>query len=205
MRKVTLAIGEYYHVFNRGVDKRSIFLDQLDIQRFLESVREFNVPDPIGSLFEHRFRLGIPTPKESLADVVCFCLNPNHYHLLLRQNEENGIQKLMQKIGTGYVNYFNEKYERSGALFQGRYKAVHVASNTQLLHTSVYINLNDKIGVKPILSYSSWEEYIGHIKKSMCKKEIILGQFADGREYENFARSSLEDIMERKRAEKDLQ
>ena len=111
----------------------------------------------------------------------------------------------MQKVGTGYVNYFNEKYKRSGALFQGRYKGVHIDSNTQLLHTSVYINLNNQISATPRLSNSSWEEYITRVNNPMCQKEIILEQFLKPKEYEKFARSSVEDITARKLAEKEFQ
>ncbi|HUD02640.1 MAG TPA: transposase [Candidatus Paceibacterota bacterium] len=211
MRPIVLAQGEYYHVFNRGVEKRDIFSDTDDLNRFLEGVRAFNSLNPIGSLFEHRFQkdvqLGSSTPK--LVEVVCYCLNPNHFHLLLKQVSEKGIQKFMQKLGTGYTNYFNEKYKRSGGLFQGRYKAVHTESNEQLLHTSVYVNLNNQLGSStPKLSVSSWEEYVGSDlshTKPMCEKEIILGQFSDPKKYESFARDALAMIIERKQQEKDVQ
>ncbi len=211
MRSMILAQGEYYHIFNRGVEKRDIFLDQHDIERFLESIQSFNSFDPIGSIFEHRLEqgrtpvFGSLTPK--LVDVVCYCLNPNHFHLLLKQKTEKGIQKFMQRLGTGYTNYFNEKYTRSGGLFQGTYKSVHFESNEQLLHTSVYINLNNQLGsLTPKLSASSWEEYVSPTSTNpLCEKEIILGQFGDSTRYENFAREAKEMIIETKRKEKEMQ
>jgi hypothetical protein len=211
MRPIVLEQGEFYHVFNRGVEKRDIFSDADDLSRFLESIQAFNLPNPIGSLFEHRFQketqLGSLTPK--LVDVVCYCLNPNHFHLLLKQTSEKGIQKFMQRLGTGYTNYFNEKYSRSGGLFQGTYKSVHVESNEQLLHTSVYVNLNNQLGsLTPKLSASSWTEYmdseLGHMG-SICEKEVILGQFESPDAYKKFANEALEMIVERKKQEKEMQ
>ncbi len=140
-RKVPFVVGEYYHLYNRGVEKRDIFIDNEDLNRFLKSLTEFNTVEPIGSIYEHSF--GSPTPKSrslKLISIVAYCLNPNHYHLLVTPLKFGGIQKFMHRLGTGYTNYFNERYDRSGALFQGRYKDVHVSSNEQLLHLSAYIN-----------------------------------------------------------------
>ena len=202
MRRTILAEGEHYHVFNRGVEKRNIFLDTPDLERFKESLKEFNSEIPIGSLFEHRFKkegefkLGSRTPK--LVQIVCYCLNPNHFHLLLKQNHPQGIAKFMQKLGTGYTNYFNEKYKRSGVLFQGKYKAVHIESNEQLLHTSVYINLNNQLGSRaPKLSASSWADFEkgGLEPSALYQPSIILEQFKNPASYRKFARSSLKQIL----------
>ena len=112
----------------------------------------------------------------------------------------------MQKVGTGYTNYFNEKNRRSGALFQGTYKAVHIESNEQLLHTSVYVNLNNKLGsLTPKLSASSWSEYLAKTGRVVCNKEIILGQFKTVRQYEKFATEALTMIVEKKEEEKEMQ
>jgi len=217
MRKLILAPGEYYHVFNRGVDKRDIFMDEYDLKRFLLCLIEFNTFEPIGSIYENRFKkpkhgkkLGSLASKsrdkkESLTELICYCLNPNHFHLVLFQKQENAIQRFMQRLGTGYTNYFNEKYSRSGSLFQGPYKAVHIESNTQLLHTSVYVNLNGEIsGVKQGKFLSSWGEYVADAKPTLCKKDIVLGQFKNPSKYKSFARSSLKDIIRRKREQKEL-
>ncbi|OGD31650.1 hypothetical protein A3C91_04325 [Candidatus Azambacteria bacterium RIFCSPHIGHO2_02_FULL_52_12] len=182
-------------------------MDAGDHERFLESMEEFNARDPIGSLYEHSFqkhRLGSRTPKsEKLVDIVCYCLNPNHYHLILEQVSDYGIIKFMQRLGTGYTNYFNKKHERTGALFQGKYKAIHVDSNEYLLHLSAYINLNDKVHqLGSSTPKSSWEEYIEFREKNFCKKEIILDQFNSRDEYKKFAESSLVDMIERKKIEK---
>lgn len=205
IRKVQFATGEYYHIFNRGVDKRDVFLDEENFGRFFESMRDFNALEPIGSLHEHRFRkAGLEKefgPPEPLVHIICYCLNPNHYHFLLEQVADRGVERFMQRIGTGYTKYFNAKYQRSGSLFQGKFKAAHIDSNEYLLHVSAYINLNDKVhklGSKA--SKSSWGEYLGQISghDSLCKKDIILRQFKDRAAYKLFALRALPRIQERK-------
>src|SRR3989344_4775774 len=129
MRKVPFVNGEFYHVYNRGVDKRDIFSDQYDLDRFFQSMNEFNVVEPIGSIYENSFirnSLGGLTPKLKLVNVIAFCLNQNHYHFLLEQVIDKGIEKFMHKLSTGYTCYFNERNKRSGSLFQGNYKPIQI-------------------------------------------------------------------------------
>lgn len=207
MRKIPFANEEIYHVYNRGTDKRTIFEDLYDFQRFLQSLEEFNTLDPIGSIYEHSFikkeQLGsLASKSEYLVEIIAYCLNPNHFHLLLRQVSENGISKFMQKVGTGYTNYFNKKQDRSGSLFQGTFKAVHVDTNEYLLHLSVYVNLNNQVHkLGSLASKSSWEEYVGRMRKGemgICEKEVILGQFRNAREYQVFAKNVLKGIKEKR-------
>jgi len=212
-RKIPFATGEHYHIFNRGVDKRIIFNDAYDIRRFFQSMIEFNTVDPIGSLYENSFlQLGSETPKseDKLVNIIVYCLNPNHFHLILEQLKDNGISEFMKKLGGGYTNYFNQKNKRSGSLFQGVFKDVHIDSNEYLLHASAYVNLNDRahqLGSetpKLVESVSSWEEYMNKGSKGICEKEIILGQFRNVDAYKEFALSSLESILERKMGLKDF-
>lgn len=216
MRKVIFATGELYHVYNRGTDRRSIVQDYHDADRFIQSLTEFNTLEPIGSIYEHSFRkhqLGGSTSKcdselelasEGLVHIIAYCLNPNHFHLILEQVSERGIEKFMQRLGTGYTMYFNNKHERSGALFQGRFKAVHVESNEQLLHLSVYVNLNFRVHQYSdsvlLRVRSSWDEYIDEVsdERSMCMKDKTLGQFRNKKEYREFAKQTLPAIKERK-------
>ena len=129
MRKIKFTDGKYYHIFNRGVDKRDVFLDEGDYVRFLKSLKEFNQVDPIGSLYEKAHKEKIVSPssvagfqspignwkpkegsqKESLVELICYCLNPNHFHFILRQLTERGISKFMQKLGMGYTKLFQFK------------------------------------------------------------------------------------------------
>ncbi|MCR4333562.1 MAG: transposase [Patescibacteria group bacterium] len=212
-RQNIFANDEFFHVYNRGVDKRIIFTDEHDIQRFFQSMVEFNTIDPIGSIYENSFRqLGGRTPKltEKLVNIITYCLNPNHFHLILEQLVDGGISEFMKRVGGGFTGYFNNKYERSGALFQGKFKSVHIDSNEYLLHVSAYVNLNDRVhqlgGPTPKLvkSWSSWEEYMDPKIKGICKKEIILGQFEAINEYKKFALSSLKSIQSRKEELKDI-
>src|SRR3989344_8639651 len=177
MRKVPFVNGEFYHVYNRGVDKRDIFSDQYDLDRFFQSMNEFNVVEPIGSIYENSFirnSLGGLTPKLKLVNVIAFCLNQNHYHFLLEQVIDKGIEKFMHKLSTGYTCYFNERNKRSGSLFQGTYKSKHIDSNEYLLYLSAYVNLNDQIhqlgGLTPKLMKSSWGEYTNtNSSQDFCK------------------------------------
>ena len=216
MRKIILSNNEYYHIFNRGVDKRQIFLDEHDLNRFLQSMREFNVLAPIGSIYENSFKtpLGDSVSKRgeegNLVEFVGYCLNSNHYHFLLRQISDKGIEKFMHRLGVGYTMFFNEKNKRSGSLFQGKFKAVHIDSNEQLLHTSVYVNLNDKIHSleNPLGDSvsrwvrSGWGEYSHDNKKDMqsvfCNTDIILSQFKNRDAYKIFAEDALSIIRENK-------
>ncbi len=212
-RKDVFANGELFHIYNRGVDKRIIFTDDYDVGRFLKSMVEFNTVDPIGSLYENSFnQLGGSTAKseERLVNIISYCLNPNHFHFILGQVTDKGISEFMRRLGGGYTWYYNNKYKRSGSLFQGRFKSVHIDSNEYLLHVSSYVNLNDRahqLGgstAKLVRSRSSWGEYTDAGSKGICEKEIILGQFTSSAEYKKFALSSLEAIIQRKEELKDI-
>jgi len=208
MRLAEFGIGEYYHVFNRGVEKRDIVCDEYDVHRFLQSMQMFNTKKPIGSIFETNFSKKKNKEKleHSLVSFIAYCINPNHYHFLLRQEEEYGVSKFMHKFGTGYTNYFNEKYERSGSLCQGKFKARHIASNEDLLHISAYVNLNYKVHNIPLGSWipkSSWDEYVGEKKeqqnKNICDMSVITQQFRRKYDYKKFAQESIRDIIRKRR------
>lgn len=219
MRKVSFAIGEYYHVFNRGTDKRCIADDDYDRQRFLQGMSEFNTTDPIGSIYEHSFvkrkKLGSLASKlereqdqEPLVHFIAFCLIPNHYHFILQQVGERGIEKFMQRFGTGYTKYYNNRHERTGSLFQGTFKALRIDSNEYLLHLSAYVNLNFRVHQLQLGSLaskfvSSWDEYIEQpngvalkqYRNFFCKKEVVLEQFKNESAYGTFAERSVQDTL----------
>ncbi len=215
-RKNNFASGEFYHIYNRGVDKRIIFSDEHDTDRFFKSMIEFNSVDPIGSLYENSFRqLGgltskLAEPEGRVVNIIAYCLNPNHFHFILEQVADGGISEFMKRLSGGYTGYFNKKYERSGSLFQGTFKDVHIDSNEYLLHVSAYVNLNDRVhqlgGLTPKLveSRSSWREYIDAGVKGVCEKSVVLEQFGSGNEYKEFARASLDSIRERRAELKDI-
>ena len=110
----------------------------------------------------------------------------------------------MHRLGGGYTRYFNIKNKRNGVLFQGNFKAIHIDSNQYLLHLSAYVNLNNRVHqLKNNTSRSSWDEYSGR-RDNLCTKKIILEQFKTIGEYQEFAESSLRDILERKKLYKEL-
>jgi REP element-mobilizing transposase RayT len=212
MRKIQFINGEYYHLFNRGVDKREIFLDQKDLDRFFQSMNEFNTLNPIGSIYAASFHKNnlirnlVPKNEtEKLVDFICYCLCPNHYHFILRQIIDRGIEKFMHRLGLGYTNYFNQKYKRSGSLFQGTFKANHIDSNEYLLYASAYVNLNYRVHkFTSNFFISSWKDFLQseERKEKFCDTNIILGQFADASEYKNFAEDAIIIARERKELEK---
>jgi REP element-mobilizing transposase RayT len=216
MRKTQFAEGEYYHIFNRGVDKRIIFSNQREMQRFFQSMCEFNTINPLGGLYASSFNqlrssASKKASKERLVNFICYCLNPNHYHFILEQVADKGIEKFIHRLATGYTKYFNAKHRRSGVLFQGKYKAVHMDSNEQLLHVSAYVNLNFRVhqlrssASNTVRSLSSWDEYIGKTKFNFCKKDDVLGQFKNKSEYKKFAEKTLTAILERKEILRELE
>ena len=191
----------FYHICNRGVDKRKVFMNEKDYARFLVSMREFNQIDSIGSIFLKNYQVKRNrNPKASdasnfeasdalgLVEIIAYCLNPNHYHLLLRQRRDNGISKFMHKIGMGYTNFINAKYNRSGSLFQGKYKAFEIKSEGKLWETSFYVNGNAEIhGIDKCNKWpwSSCLDYLCLRNGSLCSKNVILKEFKSKNEYRN--------------------
>jgi len=199
MRKIKFETGEYYHIYNRGVDKREIFSDKYDYIRFLESLKEFNDIEPVYSLYlknmkDAHFRgpasksLEAGPLKNPLVEIIAYSLLPNHFHLLLKQKVENGISKFMHKIG-GYTLFYNKKRKRSGALFQGPFRSVHIDSEHYRDYISGYINGNPEIHkIKTADQYiwSSYQDYLGKRDGTLSRKESILNNFSSVAEYKEY-------------------
>ena len=172
----------YYHVYNRGVEKRQIFLDQQDLNTLLYYLKLYLAPIEelkLLNLSGIRISRFIKNSLSTEIDLLSFSLMPNHIHLLLKQYTKDGITKLMRRITTAYVMYFNDKYERVGSLFQNRFKAVSILDDAYLLHLSRYIHLNPEqlhsnIDFK---KYTSFPYYIGKKKASWVKPDFILSLF----------------------------
>ena len=215
MKKPDFISENIYHIYNRGVEKRNIFMEDLDYLRFIHDLFEFNDTD-ITIPMNQRLKLSHPSnvdtqrltkllevepPKvekvehrrKLLVEILAFILMPNHFHMLVRQKKEKGIVKFMQKLGTGYTMYFNQKYERVGPLFQGRFKAITVLKEEHLLYLPSYIHLNCldliepewrngkiqnfKKAIKFLESYR-WSSYMDCIGKknfpSVTSREFLL-------------------------------
>lgn len=142
MQKPQFEEKQFYHIYNRGVEKRNIFLNDFDYLRFIHDLFEFNDIAPAGKFSKGFSEVQPPKIRKELVKIHCFCLMPNHYHFILEQQCPNGIVKFMRKIGTGYTMYFNQKYSRTGHLFQGRFKAVQIKEEPHFLYLPLYIHLN---------------------------------------------------------------
>ena len=206
MRKTFVNV-EFYHVYNRGTDKRFVFMDNYDFKRFLQSMEEFNSVEPIGSIYQNSFiKSQLRRPTSKLVNIICYCLNQNHYHMIIQQYADNGVSEFMRKLNGGYTKYFNWKHKRNGVLFQGKFKAIHIDSNEYLLHASAYVNLNNRVHrLKNEHFFSSWNEFMKNENKSICKKNVILSQFKSKVEYSNFAIEALQNILNKKDLQKELE
>ncbi|MCX6721580.1 MAG: transposase [Candidatus Staskawiczbacteria bacterium] len=146
-----LVNDEYYHVVVRAVGDTVIFVDESDFYRGIFSIYEFNNDNSVNIWNRRKERAtekkklnpSVPTQqkREKFVDVLTFSFMPNHLHLILKQTKENGISKFMQKVGTGYANYFNKKYNRMGHLFN-KFGAVHISGDNQLRNTFTYVHTN---------------------------------------------------------------
>src|SRR3989344_5114861 len=204
MRKEPLVTDEYYHVYNRGVDKRDIFLDIDDLKRLEESILEFNRTYGIGSLANIRKTQieSKPLSDEPIVAIVAFCLNPNHFHFVLKQLVDGGIAKFMQKIQGGYTYYFNVKNDRTGSLFQGTFKSQLINGENYFNKIIAYVNNNDKIHNIPEdkkhLVLSSDHEYKNNNFKIVNEKEgkNILEIFGGNKSFEKHCREIVSIIRE---------
>jgi putative transposase len=143
-RYTMFAPGEYYHVYNRGVEKRTIFHDANDYRRFQQLLYIANNVDYVNvrDLFL-QYKTLYEVPKdEVLVSIGAYCLMPNHFHILLSPLVEGGVGTFMNKLGTSYSMYFNRRYERTGRLFEGSYKAKHASDDRYLKYLYAYIHLN---------------------------------------------------------------
>lgn len=219
-RNIQFATDEYYHVLNKGVEERNIFVNKEDYERFLEGLEKFNTSLPI-TIRQTRSTEGNPLQtcrglpsvnsadsanSAKLVEIICFCLLPNHFHLLLKQLVDKGISLFMEKLGTGYASYFNIKHQRKGRLFQGSFKAVHINKESQFLHITRYAHLNvldlympewregkikDWEKAKKFLEeypWSSYPIYVGKKRSSFCNAGFFKGIFKTSEEYEAFLR-----------------
>jgi REP element-mobilizing transposase RayT len=203
MRKQPLVADEYYHIYNRGVDKRDIFNDTKDIDRFVESILEFNNIEGVGSLANLRKTQIESKPlSEPLVSFVAYCLNPNHFHFVLKQSADNGIAKFMQKLQGGYTYYFNVKNSRSGSLFQGTFKSQIISHENYFNKTIGYVNKNYQIHEIPKnkmnLVLASDYEYESNNFKIISKKEgeRVLETFDGSKNFKKHCDEIVETIRE---------
>jgi putative transposase len=205
-------VGGIYHIYNRGVNKRSIFKTQKDYSVFISYLRDYLTEPPpdidlnIG-LIRNIGLQGVslkvspsrrPNNYFGEIELMAYCLMPNHFHLLVKQNNEMGINYFMRSVSVKYARYFNTTYKRVGHLFQDAYKAVKVDNEYQLTYLSKYIHRNPldlrefKKQNKRLLSrykYSSYQNYLGLFSQDWLKTKMILDLFSKSKSnnsYQNF-------------------
>ncbi|MFM2357528.1 MAG: hypothetical protein RJA61_265 [Candidatus Parcubacteria bacterium] len=211
MSRNILAVGEFYHLYNRGTDKRIIFGDKQDYDRFVvllyitNSHVSVNVREHLrqGRTLADFFSI---QREETLVDIGAYCLMPNHFHILIKEKNEGGTSLFMQKLLTSYSMYFNRKYERNGSLFQGKFKSEHITQDTHLNYLFSYIHLNPvklvdsqwkERGLKDLLktkdflknyTHSSYLDYQGFIRdqQKILTKEVFPDYFSEKRDFDKF-------------------
>lgn len=217
MRKLKFNDNSIYHICNRGVEKRAIFLDEKDYYRFIHDLYEFNDTKPAENVYYKNSYKPYETgtrkhERKKLVEILAFCLMPNHFHLLLRQLKENGISTFMNKLG-GYSMYFNKRYQRIGGLFQGRFKAVEVTKNEHFLYLPYYIHLNpldlmeptwregavkNLDGVLKFLESYRWSSYLDYIGNknfpSVIQKQFLSEFFETPKKYKEATMEWLKNI-----------
>ncbi|MEK7471049.1 MAG: transposase [Patescibacteria group bacterium] len=147
-RKISFAIGEQYHIYSRGVEKRKIFMNTKDYDRFIALLYIMNQNDQfiIGNFLQNKSKTLKDVFKEkrekTLVSILGYCLMPNHFHLILYEHTEGGISKFMGKLLTAYSMYFNTKYERSGPLLTRPFRSEHINNESQFMYIFSYLHLN---------------------------------------------------------------
>lgn len=193
-----LVPGGVYHICTRGVEQRNIFRSNKDKIRFLKLLIHY-LPQGLVRSFsmaqKYRQEASLTNEGEGLVDLIGYCLMPNHVHLLVRENTENGTSQYMHRLLTSYAKYFNISERRSGSLFVNPFKAVLVDDDEQLLHVSRYVHLNPYVAhmIKDpyIYRWSSLSEYIDR-KKSDISHTSLLRSLITPKEYREFIMNEAE-------------
>lgn len=179
---VPLVTNEIYHVYNRGTDKRDIFLDKNDYLRFYQTLNIFNVVAPVVNFDSALVLCKNAKHVDRLVEILAYALLPNHYHLLLKQKVDGGISQFIKRVAGGYTSYFNIEQNRSGVLFQGKFKRVHIDTDEQLNYLFVYVNENHAvhgIEIERDICHSSSIHYQGLKKSTLLKKDVPKYNFEE--------------------------
>src|SRR3989338_3647306 len=207
LRKTSFVPGEYYHLYNRGNSKQEIFHNIEDYWRFTVLLYVCNS--------DNNFRMSMIKDSakndpylwergSQIVSIGAYCLMPNHFHLLVTEKESGGISKFIQKLSTAYVMYHNIKYERTGVLFEGKFKSEHLGSDQYLKYIFSYIHLNPlkliqgdwkEVGIKnkkvalsylDRYKYSSYSDFKGIERKenAILDREVYPNYFPTTNNFE---------------------
>ena len=202
-RRINISLGEYYHIYNRGVEKRIVFETKSNYERFLKLLYLANNSSPFR--FDEVKKIPISKIKRGkpLVAIGAYVLMPNHFHILVKEIVSGGVSQFMEKLTTGYSSYFNKLNNRVGSLFQGTYKAEHADNDEYLKYLFSYIHLNPikliqydwkEMGVKDIkntkkfidqFKYSSYPDYSGAKREEgiILNKEVFPDYFLSKQDF----------------------
>ena len=170
--------NSYYHIYARGASRQKIFLEPADFYVFLDLFRRYLSAEEIRDSAGKKY-----TKLYDDISLHCYCLMDNHFHLLVYQTNQHAMQRLMRGVMTAYSRYFNKKYDRSGGLFESRYKASRISSDEYLMHITRYIHLNPKDWLA--YPYSSIHSYF-YGPPDWLKPEPIVELFGSLPKYADF-------------------
>ncbi|MBI2019394.1 transposase [Candidatus Daviesbacteria bacterium] len=205
-RKLVFRDGEIYHVFNRGIDRRTIFTDKKEYERFQKLIKFYrhkDIPIRFSKINQQpvEFREKILEKlysSERALDILSYCIMPNHFHFLLKQTSDKGVSVFISNIVNAYTKYFNTKHERTGPLFEGVFKAVHIETDEQLVHVSRYIHLNPvsssiiPTGELEDYEWSSYPEYLSLTEEEIAQKDLVLDMFKSIQAYQEFVNNQID-------------
>ena len=199
-RITPLVSGEVYHIFNRGMNRQPTFTNKREYKRAETTISFYRFLKPPMSLskflkleqIKQNESLDLLQQTNKLVEIFCYCLMPNHFHLLLKQLEDKGISRFLSNLQNSYTKYFNTKHERDGSLFLDQFKAVRVETDEQLVHLSRYIHLNPHTGyvIKSLedLEEYPWSSFPNYLEESgeFVNVKFILDFFKSCKEYKKF-------------------
>ena len=177
-RKVHFAQGHYYHVYNRGIARQPIFREQENYEFLLRRIKEYALALQIS--------------------IIAYCLMLTHYHLVLRQDGDEPVGKLLQRVFNSYSKAFNKRYGRKGTLFEGPFRAIHIDRESYLLHVCRYVHANPvKHGCVDLLEqwpYSNYHEWIGARNGTLVDRAFVQEQFGTGADYARFVQEYVDGL-----------
>jgi len=222
LRKDPFITGEYYHIYNRGIDKRIIFKSKRDYERFMmllfvsnSNAQSFRLDNLLNQQHKTFSEVLVLNRGEQFISIGVWCLMTNHFHLLIRQEIDGGITKFMRKLGVGYSMFFNIKYERTGALFGGLFKSKLIGVDDNYMRQLFgYIHINpleiafpdwkDQISkssakMQKFLEpyrYSSYLDYIGEdrVEKNIINPENFPNYFKSSLSFQDFVENYFIDV-----------
>jgi putative transposase len=207
MRSLQILEGNYYHVYNRGNSKQTLFHDKADYARFLFLLLHQQSPTSLPQtnrfvknyLNKGNFSVNHKDLNSiidgRLIELVNFCVMPNHFHLTVKTVSDDGLSKYMHKLGNAYSQYFNKRYEMSGHVFQGTYKAKLVDTDQQLAYLSAYIHRNPNEITQwknnaAHYPWSSYQDYQNNRWGELLVGDMVTSTFKSFEDYSEFVESS---------------